>query len=135
MLADLARVLAVVRDGHEAVPTWHIFTPTGDFVIMTRFADKPDQRERVFTLVPRFMAWKLATAFVMTGRDLARSRALPLRGGGRSRNRHLARRAPRGDPAHPTHRRRWRRVPTAGMARRRPDRRGLFPPAAGRRER
>ena len=28
--------------------------------------DKPEQRERVFALVPRFMAWKLATGLVLT---------------------------------------------------------------------
>jgi len=50
------------------VPTWHILTPSGDYVIMMRSdTDSPDQRERALALVPRFMAWKLATAFVMTG--------------------------------------------------------------------
>jgi hypothetical protein len=34
---------------------------------LTRYdPDKPDQREQMMQLVPRFMAWKLATAFVMT---------------------------------------------------------------------
>ena len=38
-----------------------------DFLILTRFdPDKPEQRERAFALVPRFMAWKLATGFVLT---------------------------------------------------------------------
>jgi hypothetical protein len=68
MLADLARVFRVIRAGAEAVATWRIFTPSGDFVITTRFSpDAPDQRELALTSVPRFMAWKLATAFVMTG--------------------------------------------------------------------
>jgi hypothetical protein len=67
MLQDLARSLAIVRDGHEIVPAWHVLTPVGDFLILTRFdPDKPDQRERMLTLVPRFMAWKMATAFVLT---------------------------------------------------------------------
>jgi hypothetical protein len=35
--------------------------------ILTRFdPDKPEQRERAFAFVPRFMAWKLATGFVLT---------------------------------------------------------------------
>jgi hypothetical protein len=68
MLADLSHVFQIIRAGEEAVPTWHILTPSGDYVIMVKFnADVPDQRERAFALVPRFMAWKLATAFVMTG--------------------------------------------------------------------
>ena len=42
-------------------------TPEDQFVILTRFdPDKPDQRERMLALVPRFVAWKLATAFVLT---------------------------------------------------------------------
>ena len=67
MLADLARALQIVQDGHEVVPAWRILAPDGDFVILTRFdPDKPEQRERAFALLPRFMAWKMATAFVLT---------------------------------------------------------------------
>src|SRR5438477_53640 len=67
MLEDLARGLAMVRDGHEIVPTWRIIAPGDDYVIPTRFdPDKPEQRERMLTLVPLFMAWKMATAFVLT---------------------------------------------------------------------
>jgi hypothetical protein len=41
--------------------------PDGDFLVLTKFdPDRPEQRERAFALVPRFMAWKLATAFVLT---------------------------------------------------------------------
>jgi hypothetical protein len=44
-----------------------ILAPDGDFLILTQFnPDKPEQRERAFGLVPRFMAWKLATGFVLT---------------------------------------------------------------------
>ena len=67
MLTDLDRALGIVRDGHEVVPSWHILTPDGDVLILTRFdPDKPQQRERMLALVPRFMAWKMATAFVLT---------------------------------------------------------------------
>jgi plasmid maintenance system antidote protein VapI len=67
MLADLERGLAIVRDGREIIPAWRILTPDGDFLVLTRFdPDHPDQRERMLALVPRFMAWKLATAFVLT---------------------------------------------------------------------
>jgi hypothetical protein len=67
MLADLERGLAIVRDGHEVVPIWRILTPDGDFTILTRFdTDSAEQRARAFALVPRFMVWKLATAFVLT---------------------------------------------------------------------
>jgi hypothetical protein len=67
MLTDLDRAYGIAHDGHEVVPTWHILTPEGAFLIVTRFdQDKPQQRERVLSLVPRFMAWKLAIAFVLT---------------------------------------------------------------------
>jgi hypothetical protein len=67
MVADLERALEIVRDGHEVVPAWRVLAPDGDFLILTKFdPDKPEQRERTFALVPRFMAWRLATAFVLT---------------------------------------------------------------------
>ena len=67
MLAEFARGLQIIRDGHELVPAWRIITPEGQFVILTRFdPDKPEQRERTLTLIPRFLVWKLATAFVLT---------------------------------------------------------------------
>jgi hypothetical protein len=65
--ADLVRAIAIVRSGHEAAPAWHILTPDRDFTIVTPFdRDRPHERERAFALVPRFMAWKLATAFVFS---------------------------------------------------------------------
>src|ERR1700760_45204 len=67
MLAELERGLAIVRNGHEIIPAWRILTPHGNFLILTRFdPDQPDQRARMLALVPRFMAWKLAIAFVLT---------------------------------------------------------------------
>jgi hypothetical protein len=67
MLQELGSGLRIVRDGHELVPAWRIIAPEGQFTILTRFdPDKPDQRERMLALVPRFMAWKLATAYVLT---------------------------------------------------------------------
>ena len=67
MLEELAGGLRIIRDGHELVPVWHIVTPEGQFAILTRFdPDKPDQREHMLTFIPRFLAWKLATAFVLT---------------------------------------------------------------------
>jgi hypothetical protein len=67
MLADLERGLEIVRGGHSVVPAWRVLAPDGDFIILTQFdSDKPGQRERAFALVPRFMAWKLATGFVLT---------------------------------------------------------------------
>jgi hypothetical protein len=67
MLEELASGLNVIRDGHELVPARRISTPEDYVLVLTRFdPDKPDQRELMLTLVPRYMAWKLATAFVLT---------------------------------------------------------------------
>jgi hypothetical protein len=67
MFAELERGLEIVRDGHEVVPAWRVLSPDGDFLILTSFdPDKPGRRERAFALVPRFMAWKLATGYVLT---------------------------------------------------------------------
>jgi hypothetical protein len=67
MLADLERGLEIVRGGHAVVRAWRVLAPDGDFTILTQFdPDKPEQRERAFAPVPRFMAWKLATGFVLT---------------------------------------------------------------------
>jgi hypothetical protein len=67
MLADLERGLAIVRDGEEIAPAWRILTPEGTYWILTRFnPDRPDERARMLALLPRFMAWKLASAFVVT---------------------------------------------------------------------
>jgi hypothetical protein len=71
MLEELARGLQIIRDGHELVPVWRILTPEGEFTILIRFdPDKPEQRERMLALIPRFMAWNLATAFVLTAETL-----------------------------------------------------------------
>jgi hypothetical protein len=67
MLEDLERSLFIVRAGYEVVPAWHILSPEGDFLILARSdPDKPEQRQRMLGLMPRFMAWKLATGFVLT---------------------------------------------------------------------
>jgi len=67
MLDHLAVARRAIEDGHELVPTWRIETPEGAFLIQTRFdPDKPEQRERPLFLISRFMAWKLATSFVLT---------------------------------------------------------------------
>ena len=46
-------VTSLRQHGHEVVPAWHILAPEGDFVILMRFDhDKPEQRARMFELVP-----------------------------------------------------------------------------------
>ena len=66
MLDQLATARRIVEDGAEVEPAWLITTSEGSFLVLTRFdPDKPEQRERVLFLITRFMAWKLATSFVL----------------------------------------------------------------------
>jgi len=67
MLEQLATARRIVEDGHEVVPAWRITTAEGTFLILTRFdTDKDKQRDRAQLLISRFMAWKMATSFVLT---------------------------------------------------------------------
>ena len=67
MREQLAGPRRVIEDGHEMVPAWRIATGEGNFLIFTRFdTDKDAQRERTLFLISRFMAWKMATSFVLT---------------------------------------------------------------------
>ena len=66
MLERLAAARRIVTDGHEVVPAWQIETPSGAWLILTRFdPDKPGQRDRATYLIKRFMAWKFAQSFVL----------------------------------------------------------------------
>ena len=65
MLEQLAVARRLIEDGQEVVPAWRITTPDGAFLIFTRFDDQPD-REHAIVLISRFMAWKMATSFVLT---------------------------------------------------------------------
>ena len=67
MLEQLAVARRIVEDGHEVLPAWRITTPEGSYLVLTRFdTDKPQQRQRALMLIGRFMAWKMATSFVLT---------------------------------------------------------------------
>ena len=67
MLDQLTVARRIVEDGEEMTPAWRIETTEGAFLIFRRFdTDKADQRARAMTLIGRFMAWKMATSFVLT---------------------------------------------------------------------
>ena len=67
MLDQLAAARRIIEDGHEVVPGWRITTPEGSYLILTPFDhNKPEQRERALFLISRFMAWRMATSFVLT---------------------------------------------------------------------
>jgi hypothetical protein len=67
MIDQLSSTRMFVEDSGEAIPVWRIASPEGCYLVFTRFDhDKPEQRERVLLLMSRFMAWKMATSFVLT---------------------------------------------------------------------
>jgi hypothetical protein len=67
MIEQIGAARTIVDDGTEVVPVWRINTPEGSYFVFARFDhDKPEQRERLFVLVSRFMTWKMATSFVFT---------------------------------------------------------------------
>ena len=67
MLDQLTVARRIVEDGAEMTPAWRIETTEGAFLILTRFdTDKAEQRAKAMTLISRFMAWKMATSFVLT---------------------------------------------------------------------
>jgi hypothetical protein len=67
MLEQLAFARSIVEDGAEVIPAWRITTPDGSYLILTRFdTDKQGQRERAPFLISKFMAWRMATSFVLT---------------------------------------------------------------------
>jgi hypothetical protein len=67
MHEQLAIARRIVEDGHEVVPAWRISTPEGAFLILTPFdMDKFEEREKAIFAISQFMAWKMATSFVLT---------------------------------------------------------------------
>ena len=79
MLDYLGVARSVIEKGHIVVPAWRIETVEGTYLVLTHFHDdQPKERERLVKLVARFMAWKMATSFVLA----AQTWLEPLRKGG-----------------------------------------------------
>ncbi len=67
MIDQLGTARKILEDGQEVVPAWWISTPEGTYLVSIRLdQDDPENRERAFLLISRFMKWKLATSFVLT---------------------------------------------------------------------
>lgn len=63
---ELAFSCNVIRDGHEVVPRFLIKTPDGEATIFCPLPDDVNVRFARMNLVSRFMAYKLATGFVLS---------------------------------------------------------------------
>ena len=78
MIDQLGTARKILGDGQEVVPAWRISTPEGAYLVLVRLdQDAPEQRERAFLLVSRFMKWKLATSFVLTSETWLGSKPKP----------------------------------------------------------
>ena len=79
-------------------------TPEGSYLVITRFdSDNPKQRQRVLHLVSHFVAWMLATSFVLTaetwiGTEPARDEAILVVGVSRQERISLLQRIEERDP-------------------------------------
>jgi hypothetical protein len=71
LLEEMGMSEAIVRDGHEVIPRFRIFTADGDFVVLMPLSDNAAERQRRIRLVGLFMAWKMATGFVISGESHA----------------------------------------------------------------
>ncbi len=57
----------IVRDGRGVIPRLRILAPREQFVILLRLPEVPAEHRRLAQMVEHFMAWKLATAFILSG--------------------------------------------------------------------
>jgi hypothetical protein len=67
LLEEMGVSEAIVRDGHEVIPRFRIFTADGEFVVLMPLSGNAADRHRRIRLVGHFMAWKMATGFVISG--------------------------------------------------------------------
>lgn len=65
MIEELALSEKIVRDGHEVVPRFRVITPEGQWIVFVPLPDDLEERYRRMQLVGAFMAWKMATGFVL----------------------------------------------------------------------
>jgi hypothetical protein len=66
LLEELGVSEAIVRDGHEVIPRFRIVAPREQFVILLRLPEDTAERPHCIHLVGLFMAWKMATAFIIS---------------------------------------------------------------------
>ena len=66
---ELARSERIVASNFDVMPRFRIMTPDGDYSILVPMLDDPQDRLARLKLVTGFMAWKMATAFVVAGEN------------------------------------------------------------------
>lgn len=66
ILAELNVSASVVLGGAEVTPRLRVISPDGQWTILVPLPDDIGERQRRMQLLHRFMAWKSATAFVLS---------------------------------------------------------------------
>lgn len=66
VLEELRFSVAIVLSGEEVVPRFRVICPEGDWTVFVPLPHDVPERERRMKLLYGFMAWKSATAFVMS---------------------------------------------------------------------
>jgi len=66
VLAELKVSASVVLGGAEVTPRLRVIAPEGQWTILAPLPDDMVERQRRLQLLHRFMAWKSATAFVLS---------------------------------------------------------------------
>lgn len=66
LLDELRFSAGIVLSREEVVPRFRVITPEGNWTVFVPLPDDIGERQRRMQLVYGFMAWKLATAFIMS---------------------------------------------------------------------
>ena len=66
VIEELRLSVAVVLSREEVVPRFRVVCPDGDWTVFVPLPDDIGERQRRMQLLYGFMAWKSATAFVMS---------------------------------------------------------------------
>lgn len=66
LLDELRFSAGIVLSREEVVPRFRVITPEGDWTLFVPLPDDIGERQRRMQLVYGFMAWKSATAFIMS---------------------------------------------------------------------
>lgn len=66
VVAELKLSASVVLGGAEVTPRLRVISPEGQWTILAPLPDDMAERQRRLQLLHRFMAWKSATAFVLS---------------------------------------------------------------------
>lgn len=66
LLHELRFSAGIVLSREEVVPRFRVFAPEGDWTVFVPLPDDIGERQRRMQLIYGFMAWKSATAFIMS---------------------------------------------------------------------